>query len=201
MWRMTIKMMWRRLRSQTGFTLLNVLGLSLGLGAFLLLAAYVLHELSYDRGFADSDRLYRVQYELDNRGEMIPIALSPPALMNHLLESFPAVESCTRLSTTGANFRIGRNSIKVRDIAYVDTSFFDVFGLDLVYGDPDRVLREEHSLALSRSFAETHYPGRDPVGETIEWQETQYVVSAVYEDLPEPTHLELEVLAPFQFTS
>src|ERR1700749_2961496 len=101
-----IKTAFRSLMKNKGFTIINVLGLALGLATCLLIVFYVFDELSYDRYNTKADRIYRVNMDLKYGGSVSSFAVSEPPLAAALMDNFPEVEKATRMiQSVGTQFK------------------------------------------------------------------------------------------------
>src|SRR5258708_30906098 len=122
---------WRNLRRNRVSSLINIIGLSTGLTCFIIIFLYVREELSFDRGNANADRVYRVVKDFVNDdGTRIPDATTPPALAPALRRDMPEVKYATRLYPTWGR----RYLIQHKDKGFyetglirIDSNFFDVF--------------------------------------------------------------------------
>ncbi|HEY8780674.1 MAG TPA: ABC transporter permease, partial [Mucilaginibacter sp.] len=124
------KTAFRTLLKNKGFTVLNVLGLSLGLASCLLIIFYVVDELSYDRYNTKADRIYRVNEDLKLGENNVLYAGCMPPLAQTLKSEFPYIENTVRLKPTGSRHvkKAGINILE-NNIAFADPSLFDVFTL------------------------------------------------------------------------
>src|SRR3984885_5036989 len=123
-----IKTAYRSLLKNKGFTLLNVLGLSLGLASCLLIIFYVVDELSYDRYNTKADRIYRVNEDLKLGENNVLYAVCMPPLAQTLKNDFPYIENTVRLKNAGSkHVKKGAENILENNMAFADPSLFDVF--------------------------------------------------------------------------
>ncbi|RYF50509.1 MAG: ABC transporter permease, partial [Cytophagaceae bacterium] len=139
-----LKIVWRSLNNQRGFTFINVFGLALGLACCLLIALYVLDELSYDRFNEKAERTYRVNSDIKFGGNDMRYAVAPDPMGPTLKANYPQVEAYARLHYRG-NWLVKRAgttaNIRENDIIFADSTLFDVFTLPLVAGaDPGKAL-------------------------------------------------------------
>src|SRR5580692_2539110 len=130
------KTAWRSLRKNKTFTTLNIIGLSIGVACSLLIALYVLDELSYDRFNTRADQIYRIDEQVkfgdfSYNGAEVP-GITGPAFAR----DFSAIGQYTRFRTTsGIVIRKGGESIREDRAVYADSSLFDVFSLEMIAGD------------------------------------------------------------------
>lgn len=183
----------KTLRSQKGFSALHILGLSLGLAAFLLLARYVQHEYTFDRFHAHSDRIYRLLDLVTFGGEdrWNDDTLGSVALA--LRASHPQVESVVRMLPCRNQFvRTGGNTFTEIESWCVESALFDVFSFDLRAADPAAVLDRPQTAVLTASMATQLFGDHDPIGRTFEMKRRDSVytveVTGVMNDVPSNSH-------------
>lgn len=182
------------------FSALNILGLAVGMAVFLTLTLATRFELSYDHWIPNADRTYRVSGVMSMSGRpQEVIAPIPGPVLPTLKADFPQIEAGVRLLTHDYAIRRGQQS-DYETISFADRTFFDVFDLPLVSGDPQQALAGAAGVVLSETMARKYFGDDDPMGQrltlTLDGQPRDYVVTGVLRDLPENTHLKLGVLAP-----
>jgi len=190
---------WRTFRRNRLFTLLNISGLAIGIAACLLISQFVVHELSYDNFWPHKDRVFRVQLDRYNKGELTTRwAAGCVGIGPDLKANFPEVNSFVRLyESTALLSADGRDFIKEEGVYYASKDFFHVFGVSLIQGVDSTALKDPNMIVLSRSMARKYFGDQDPMGKALMNKKVQYVVSGVFEDLPKNTHMKLEALQSF----
>ncbi len=190
---------WRNFRRNRLFTILNISGLAIGIAACLLIAQFVVHELSYDKFWPNGDRVFRVQLDRYNKGELTTRwAAGCVGIGPDLKANFPEVNSYVRLyQSTALLSTDGNDFIKEEGVYYASKDFFKVFGTSLLKGVDSTALNDPNMIVLSRSMARKYFGNEDPMGKTIMNKKVQYVVSGVFEDLPLNTHMKLDALQSF----
>jgi putative ABC transport system permease protein len=189
----------RSLQSQLGQTILNVIGLAVGLSACFLIAAYVYDDLAWDGFHENGDRIYRVN-AIEKRlgaGEQTN-AYTPAPFAPAFMEQIPEVESATRVMQWRPLEVLGDDGEVIAEgRGYVaDENFFRVFGYELLLGDPDEVLKGVNSVVLSDNLAKKIFGDEHPVGKTIRakaFDEPQ-VVTGVFSKPAEGSHLDFDAL-------
>jgi len=197
-----LKITLRNLYREKLYAIINIFGLSLGIGCCLLLGLYINNELSYDRHFTNHQNIYRVVNEYNFSGKADQLAISSRALGPLLLRDYPdSFTSYTRFQSTGNGrptvFRDGVKSFYWEDVYLVDVNVFDIFSHDILYGDPEGALIDPLSIAVSESFAITYFGEENPIGETLSTDTAQYRITLVFADLPKNTHLKYDVLISY----
>ena len=174
------------------YVAVSVAGLALGIGAALLIALYVDDEVSYDRWWPNSDRIYQISVRWPD-GSMNDSSQSD--IGRWLIAEYPQFETVTRLFPASGFFAQGDREFTER-ITWADANVFDVFAFPVVAGSLEGALDKPDTLVLTRETAEKYFGRADAVGETLVWDdEHAMTVTAVIENLPTNTHLDIDVLA------
>ena len=188
----------RNLVKHKFYSLINILGLSVGLTCFLMISLFVTDELSYDKFHRNADRIYRMDFSGNlNGSEFITALMSAPAAQT-MVEEFPEVEDAVRLRSTG-NWLIkqkeGENTFSIEDVVFADRNFFEFFDYKLIYGDMATCLERPNTLVLSLSEAKKLFGELDPVGEMVTLgNQNDWEVTGVYEDMPSNSHISFGML-------
>ena len=144
----------RNFRKQKAFSILNLLGLTVGLATCLLITLFVVNELSYDRYNKFSDRIYRVNAHFRIGGENMSEKIVPADLGPSMVRDFPAVQRFVRLCDPApVQVRKGNAYVTERRAVWADSSLFDVFTLPTLAGNPQTALTQPNSVVLSAAAA------------------------------------------------
>ena len=183
------------------FTILNVLGLSLGMVASLLILQYVKYEHSYDAFHSRAADVYRVNYNQWQNGKLrFECAAAVPAVGPALKNNFPEVLRFTRLfpiSGIASYSSPTRGVVSFREekMQIADSSVFEVFDLNLLQGDKLQALAGPDKVVLSERAVKRYFANEDPMGKTISWDGTRkFEVTGVFENLPQNTHIKFDFL-------
>lgn len=176
-------------------TIVNFLGLSLSLTACVLITIYVRYELSFDQHIKDKDRIFRIAgvYGTDERNE------SPYTsyLLQPIVEGeVSGIERMTRLIFTSEVVAVGANRFEAQEVIFADSSFFDVFGFDIVSGNATKALDDPGSVVLAEPEAIKLFGTADALGKIIEVRGATFVVSAVIRQIPNNTHFTGSIILP-----
>lgn len=193
-----LKIALRNLRRQFFYASLNVLGLSLGIASVLLILLYVTDELSYDRFYPQADRIVRIAVVDETMGnEESRLALTPDAVAGAVQREISEVVAATRIYRSWETVRYGEKVFVEREWQYTDSSFFSVFGYELIEGDPSTALQTPHTVVLVESVARKYFGAKPALGKTllVGRERTPYRVTGVMEAPPTQTHLEFTMLA------
>lgn len=185
-----IKTAFRSLTKNKGFTVINVLGLALGLAACLLIVFYVFDELSYDRYNEKADRIYRINADIKFAGNVNSYAVSPAPAAAALKADFPEIEQVVRLIDRGG-FKVkkGNQDIQEFKMIYADPTLFDIFTIPMIHGNPATALKEPHSLVITDEMAQKYFNSDDVVGKTLTLNDSLfYKVTGVVKKMPKQSH-------------
>jgi len=194
----------RHFRKRKSYTFLNLLGLTIGLTASLLILLWVQHELSYDRQHRKADRIFRVNANFMTGGDVQSWSSSPAALAVFAEKNLSGTEQVARIfSTSEAELIRCRNQTFTGDrAAFVDSAFFTVFDFNWIQGNPQRPFPDPKSVVLTRSTAEKYFGSENPIGKVIQTkEEAEYVVSGILEDFPNNSSINYDLLLPMEVQS
>lgn len=186
----------RNVLKKKSFSLINIVGLSIGLTVFFLLFLYVRYEYSYDTFLPNSENIYRVELEqFQGNDSQFDKATSTYAIGPLLKEQFPAVEEYAR-----AGFEkclVFRNEIKYNDqeLFWVDSTFLNVVEVEMLQGNRSEALQSPYSAVLSEDIAHIYFGNEDPMGQIIYINEQlPFTVKGVFKSLPTNTHFNFKLL-------
>jgi putative ABC transport system permease protein len=193
-----IKMFYRQTCKQS-HTFINILGLAIGLASFILIVLYVVDELSYDRYHKNSENIYRLVnvYNFEGVGENS--ASSPFPLAFTLKDEYPGmIENTVRVF----NFQSPRllieydeQSFNERRFFYADSTFFDVFDHEFIYGDPETALDESYSVVITESTAEKYFGDENPIGKLFRFEKKfDLKVTGVVKNIPSQSHFKFDFI-------
>ena len=199
-----IKIAWRNLLRYKGFSLINILGLAIGISCCILVSLFIMDELSYDQYHKDAGRIYRVVKDFVNDdGSKLPDATTPPAIAAAIQKDIPEIERVVRLFPGwGSKFyvRNGDKKFIEENLYRADSSIFDVFSFQFLQGDPKTALKDPNAVVLTETTAKKYFGNENPIGKTLEintWDPK--LVTAVVKDMPDNSHFRLDLLIPLVF--
>ncbi|WP_205510935.1 ABC transporter permease [Longitalea arenae] len=191
-----LKIAFRNLWRHRVFSFINIMGLTVGMTACLLIFLYVRFEWSYDRFHTKADRIYRIVADIKTPTETIPADRPAWAVPSHVQLDFSEVEAFTRVLPDNVLFRKGDVKFTELKTLWVDSTFFNIFSLKLLKGDPHTALREPFSVVLSESAAKKYFGKEDPMGQTIlaTGEAIPAIVTGVMQDMPQNTQVNGDIL-------
>ncbi|MEM6698001.1 MAG: ABC transporter permease, partial [Bacteroidota bacterium] len=194
-----IKLAFRSLRKNSLFTFINILGLTIGMAATIMIYVWVQNEWSFDAYYEKSDRLNRVFCHWNGGGERIYIDAIPIMMRDQAEESLPEIEQFHLLRPNFRRPYISTpqgNRIEERRQAYVTENWFETFDYELVAGSIDAFEQDKYSVALTRDAAKKYFGSQEAVGQVLTMDSTNYTVQAVFENLPANSSFYYEVYLP-----
>lgn len=192
-----LRVAFRNLWRHKGFSLLNIIGLTVGMAAFFLIFLYVCFELSYDSFHSKADRIYRIVSDVQTPAGLQHFSNPPLPTTMGMKEQLPEVELTARASL-GDNWMVIRDDqvFETDDVMVADTSLFRVFDFPLVKGDPGRALAGPQSVVLSEATAKKFFGPVDPIGKVLTMTRDKFpcTVTGVMKDIPGNSHLRASMI-------
>lgn len=178
------------------FSFINIMGLSVGMTACLLIFLYVRFEMSYDKFHPKVDRIYRVVADIKTPTETIPAGGPAWAVPSHIKIDFPEVEAFTRVMGDNLLFRKGEIKFIESNAIWADSAFFSIFHFPLLQGNARTALKEPFSIVLTESAAKKYFGKANPMGQTIlmTGDALPATVTGIIKDMPENTQVKGDVI-------
>lgn len=200
-----IKIAFRNIARNKGYTFINVAGLSVGLAVCFLIILFVRAELSVDRFHDNSDRIYRIVSIPEEDHAFLRISPMLPAMLGPLLTAeLPEIQQYVRfyhandvlIRTDESMDAAGSRQFYEDKFVFVDSTFFEVFSFTLIRGDSMQVLNEPFSVVFTQSKAKKYFGDEDPIGKTITYGDGHiFRITGIVEDCPELSTLQFNFLA------
>ncbi|HEV9038400.1 MAG TPA: ABC transporter permease [Puia sp.] len=197
MFRNYLRTAFRNLAKHWGFSLLNVIGLTVGMVAFFLIFLYVRFELSYDTMHSKGDRIYRIICNLQTPTETLTLNQPSWAVAPHLVGQLPEIEAAVRVSQ-GDNWLVtqGDEHFQQEDVAMVDSNFLQVFDFPLLKGNRATALKEPNSVVLTETTAKKFFGNANPMGKPLLLTRGKMhaTVTGVLKDIPDNSQIKASML-------
>ena len=194
-----LKVAFRNLVKQKFYSLINIIGLAIGLTCVILISIYVVHELSYDKHHRNSKEIYRVGFHLKFGGKEARYAVAPAPLAEAMVEEIPEVLSATRFRSWGS-FLVRKDdpeseNIKQYGVIWADPNVFDVFTIPLIEGNPKTCLQDPNTVIISQSASYKYFNDEDPINQSLILDNGMPVkITGIYEDMPENSHFRFDIM-------
>jgi len=190
------KIAFRNLWRHRVFSLINIIGLTVGMTACFLIFLYVHFELSYDKFHSKGDRIYRIVCDIKTPTETMHPGGPSWAVGPHLMGGFPQVEAAVR--TTGDELLVRKGNIKFQEMhsLWADSSFFEVFDFKLIKGNPHTALNEPLNIVFSESAVKKYFGDKDPIGQTVLLTGDGFTakITGVMKDIPENSMIRADMI-------
>lgn len=191
----------RRLFRNKTYSIINILGLSIGLTSCLLIALYINYEYNFDRFHKDSEKIYRViqQFGEDatSRTNVTGVPMAPM-----MEKDFTEFTESVRIHYLGGLVSVDngedKNTYREEEVIFADPDFFRFFSFQLIEGSVENVLSDPNSVVLSRSLAEKYFGNQQALGKTLNFDDRlEWTVKGIMEDVPSNSHFSFDMVGSF----
>jgi len=205
-----LKIALRSLLKQKIYTIINVLGLAVGIASCLLIVLFIQNEFSYDKFFQDHDRIYRMVLERKYPTHSTFYSIIPNSFEGVIRRDFPEVEESTNafgFQNFSMSYKNENDEVSQFDedfVLAVDSNFLKMFSFKLLKGNPDKVLRQANEMVITQEMARRYLGEVDPIGKIITAGQQEFKISGIIEDVPQNSHLKFSSLISvitFPFTA
>jgi len=195
-----LKIAIRNVQKHKGYAFINIAGLAIGMACCILIVAYIVTELSYDKYNKNADRIYRIAAEVNMGGFSGLIAVSNTPVGPVLHKDYPEVLNATRIRP------LSKRLVKFEDrqfyedrILYADDSIFDIFTFPMIKGDPKTALVTAYSVVLTEDTAQKYFGHDDPLGKVLKFNnQDDFTVTGVVKNVPKNSHFTFDMLCSFE---
>ena len=172
------------------FTLINIIGFSIGLMVSMLILLYVRYETSFDNFNPNAKNIYRIvekNIQDGTVGEATPLALS-----DVLKSDFPEVDRVIGLMKTFKEVKVGDNKFENLKGAIVEKDFFDFFHIPLISGNQATVFKDPYEAVVTHKLANKIFGDNNPIGKTFEYENHIFTVTGLVNEIPKNSLLDFE---------
>lgn len=198
-----LKIAFRNLVKNKSFTLINILGLSIGIMSFLFIFLWVQDEMSYDNFHEKGDHIYRIAWQGSD-----PQTRTPHPMTYSMIEDFSEVKNAVSITPVwGAGLTQPERTVKYGEVQFeesaiyaADTSFFDIFSFPMLQGDPETALNDVGSIVISETSARKLFGEEDPMNKIITinfGQDFPFRITGVMADIPSNAHFHFNFLVSY----
>lgn len=180
-------------------SLINILGLALGMAIFFLCLSLVYFELSYDRFHSKAEHIYRVHQKFNDGGTTANISYP---IKQALVDDYPQVEEATHFAPGGARVRVGEKNGIANEVLFVDTSFFNLFDIEFVKSSKEEAQRkfgaQANDALITEREAKNLFGDEDPIGKSFTMLDDSinYTILGVVKRMPKNSHFNFGMLMP-----
>jgi putative ABC transport system permease protein len=190
---------WRNLIRNKTYSLLILCGLATGMTCTAALWLYVHDELSFDRYHSHADRIHRLNLHIRWSGNEYKLGMASAPFAPALQDEYPAIEQTLRVKKGAQLFRVGQNSVNVKELICADSTLFNFFDYQIIEGNPAHALKNQNDLVLTEKLAKTLFGKSTGVtGRIVTVKDNiPFVVSAVIKEAPTNHHLKFDAVLPY----
>ncbi len=197
-----IKIALRNIKKHKGYSLINALGLTIGMTAFLFIVQYVVFEFSYDDFHEKNENIYRVESQFFNGTELTDDwATSSYGYGPAMINEFPEIIEYARIQLWDCERVVShKDAFKFREknVFLADSSFLTMFSYPLLEGDPETALIEPNSVVITESAASKYFGSENPMGKILKFRNSggEYIcqVTGILKDIPANSHIQFNFL-------
>ncbi|MBK7134616.1 MAG: ABC transporter permease [Bacteroidales bacterium] len=196
MFKNLIKTAFRHILKHPGYSILNILGLTLGISSALFLIIYVSDEVSYDRYHEKADRIYRVSSKITEPDDQFTWNVAQIPFGPQVVQDYPEVQSFVRFIPMGRSlYKYEDKEFNEENFFYVDSTLFDIFTYKVLKGEVKTALLQPKKIILTEKIATKYFGAADPIGKTLTSGTNVYEVTGVIEDVPTNSHFRFDAIA------
>ncbi|MCZ4223406.1 ABC transporter permease [Pedobacter rhodius] len=206
MFKLNLKIAWRNLWKNKGYTFINILGLSIGMASCILIFIFIRYQMSFDEGFKNEDKIYRVvstwDYADGNQfsSQGVPLPLTP-AMRN---DFSPYIEKISAIQQSAGLIKIkdaaGKERLKtIESVFYLEPDFFEIFNYNWLSGNYNS-LTDPGNVVISKEMANKFFGDwKNALGKSINFDgKINYTVSGVIDDVAENNSIPLKIMLPYK---
>ncbi len=196
MFKNLLKIALRIIRKDFSYSLINILGLTIGITSSIFILLYIVDELSFDKYHEKKDRIYRVVSHITEPDDEFTWVVAQIPFAPQAKADYPEILESVRFIGEGRTlFKRGEIQFYEDEFYYADSAVFGVFTYNLYQGDPATALVEPNTIVLTTSLARRYFGDEDPMGQSIESESgDSYKVTGVMKDVPRNSHFRFDAL-------
>jgi putative ABC transport system permease protein len=183
------------LRNKT-YSLINVIGLAVGVACAITLYLFITDELSYDKFNNNADQIYRVYVKMLFNGKESVNAKTSAPLGAALVNNFPEVLNYTRIGFFGNHvFKYKNKEFREWKVYTADSTFFEIFTMNFLAGNSITALNQPNSMVITESAAGRYFGNENPVGKTLNEEGVgSFIITGLIKDFPKNSHFSCDFL-------
>lgn len=187
------------IRNKT-YSVINILGLSIGMACSILIFLFIIDELSYDKFHDNADQIYRIGIDAKMQGTEMQAYITGAPVGQTFVNELPEVINSTRViriqfNESSAIVKKEEKKFLEEGLFFVDSTYFDIFKVEFVKGYSSKVLNSPNKIAITETIAKKYFDNEDPIGKSLNIEGTEYLIEAVIKDSPSNSHIHYTILA------
>lgn len=195
-----LKVAYRYLAKHKAYTILNIVGLAVGIAAVILIMLFVRSEWSFNKMHSQGDRIHRAWLMEHYQGEIFNNTATPIPLAPLLAANLPEVEAATRITEISAPIIHQGNTFNYA-VTMVDSTLFEIFDFELLKGDIKNPFPSKNSMIISEETAKIFFGNAEPIGETLELmvggEKMLFSITGILKEIPYESTIRMEFIIPF----
>ena len=193
-----LKIAFRNLSRQKVFSLINIVGMAIGLACGIMLSLWIFDELSFDKFHENGENIYRVLENQSYSSQSMQVAVTPVPLAESIKEDFPEIVGATRYNESYAqDFKVDEKVYSEIMGAFADEDFLRMFSFPIIRGNPEP-LSSNNSIVITEGTAKKLFNDEEALGRNISLYDNNFEITAIIQNVPENSHISFDYLLPFQ---
>jgi len=195
-----MKIAYRNIIKQKIYSVINILGLALGLTVCILVGLYIYQEFNYDNYHENGDRLYRVSMKTISPTVTRHTAETPALVAPNLKGNFPEIEKISRIYFSGKDLiTFDNKKFYEKDIVFADEDFFNMFSYKTILGNTSDFLKKKDTIILTRDIAEKYFGNENPLGKIFTYNnKVNLEITGVIENIPVNSHFTFDMVTTYE---
>ncbi len=198
MFKSYLKLALRNIKRHKAFTIINTIGLAVGIACSFIILLWVWDEFSYDKFHSNGDQIYRVIGQFRTEQGTFAYAKTPPGMAPLMKETYPEVVDAVRFQSFDHWLvQYGEKFFENDRLGTADTSFFEMFSFPFLKGDAKTALNDRYSIVLTERMAKKYFGDEDPMGKIMKiGGNTDFKVTGILKDVPFNSHMQFDCIFP-----
>ncbi|MCX6217546.1 ABC transporter permease [Spirosoma sp.] len=196
-----LKIAWRNLVSQKGYSFINITGLAVGMAVAMLIGLWIYHEYSYDKFLPNYQQLYQVKRNYNSNGDTLTFSSTSLKLADALRNEIPEIDYVAESDYIGSShgLKVGDKKFYVNG-GQIGRDFLKMFQYPLLQGEASMALNDPYSIVLTESTAKALFGNEVPMGKVVRFDnQNDLKVTGILKDLPKNSSFQFEFLVPFSY--
>lgn len=191
-----LKTVFRHIHKHAGYSILNILGLTLGISSALFLIIYVSDEVSYNRYHENADRIYRVSSKITETDDQFTWNVAQIPMGPQVVQDYPEVQSFVRfINMPRALYKFEDKEYIEENFYYADSTLFDIFTYKVIRGEVRSAIKDPGKIVLTETVASRYFGDADPIGKILTTGNNTFEVTGVIEDVPSNSHFRFDAIS------